>query len=150
MKDISVASHLLSSKMFGVSVRKLLESMGPPLLVPIVLYAIGLPLLVTIPVVVLGLLVGAYIYTRTPPGQRPLPYAAALARHLRGRNEYVWKPPEAEKNDLAYREPFEAWITGLPDAVTGQEETGLETDPAGDCGPHAEWPIADHRDQSND
>jgi len=150
MKDIPVASHLLSPKMFGVSVRKLLESMGPPLLVPIVLYAIGLPLLVTTPVVVLGLLVGAFIYTRTPPGQRPLPFAMAMARHLSGRNEYVWKPPDSGENDLAYHEPFEAWITGRPTSGAELEESGQDTNSGRDIGPHAEWPIADHRGKLNE
>jgi hypothetical protein len=139
-QDIPVASHLLASKMFGVSARKLAESMGPPLVVPLILYTIGLPLLVTIPLVFVGFLVGLFIYSRTPPGQRPLQYAGAMARHLRGRTNYVWKPPEPAPGDLAYHEPFEAWITGRPEPVVADE----------DDDPDADWPIATHRGHTND
>jgi len=139
-QDIPVASHLLSSKMFGVSARKLAESMGPPLVVPLILYTIGLPLLVTIPFVFVGFIVGLFIYIRTPPGQRPLQYAGAMARHLRGRSNYVWKPPEPAPGDLAYHEPFEAWITGRPEPVVADE----------DDDPDADWLIATHRGHTND
>ena len=139
-QDIPVASHLLASKMFGVSARKLAESMGPPLVVPLILYTIGLPLLVTIPLVFVGLLVGLFIYSRTPPGQRPLQYAGAMARHLRGRTNFVWKPPEPTPGDLAYHEPFEAWITGCPGPVVADE----------DDDPDADWLIATHRGHTND
>ena len=143
-KDIPMASHLLSSKVFGVSARKLAESVGPPLIVPIILYAIGLPLLITGPFVILGGVVGLVIYNRTPEGQHPIRYAAAMARHFRGRTEYLWKPPEADRHDIAYREPFEGWITGRPRA----DESGLtdtvnkETTSNTDTGPAVEWPVA--------
>jgi hypothetical protein len=155
-KDVPMASHLLSSKVFGVSARKLAESLGPPLIVPIILYAIGLPLLVTAPFVILGAIAGLVIYTRTPEGQRPIRYAAAMARHFRGRTEYLWKPPEAGDHDIASREPFEGWITGRPDpAGSGSEsenEGGNESDRSDtvdrestvntDSGPASEWPAA--------
>jgi hypothetical protein len=161
-QDIPVASHLLASKMFGVSVRKLAESMGPPLIVPLILYTIGLPLLVTIPLVFVGFLVGLFIYSRTPAGQRPLQYAGAMARHLRGRTDYVWKPPKPNTDDLAYHEPFEAWITGPPKPVVADEDavsddgegTGAETETDeptdSDDGPDADWPIATYGGQTND
>jgi hypothetical protein len=161
-QDVPVASNLLASKMFGVSARKLAESMGPPLILPLILYTIGLPLLVTLPLVFVGFLVGLFIYSRTPPGQRPLQYAAAMARHLRGRTDYVWKSPEPNTNDLAYHEPFEAWITGRPkpvvaadDAVSDDgEDTGTETETDeqtdSDDGPDADWPIATYGGQTND
>jgi hypothetical protein len=144
-KDIPMASHLLASKMFGVSARKLAESMGPPLFVPIILYAIGLPLIVTAPFVVLGGIVGYGIYIKTPPGQRPLRYAAALTRHFRGRTDYVWKPPEAGEHDIAYREPFEGWITGRPTPVDETDdiaEMDADTDASADTGLDANWPVA--------
>jgi hypothetical protein len=153
-RDIPMASHLLSSKVFGVSARKLAESVGPPLIVPIILYAIGLPLLVTAPFVVIGAVVGIAIYKRTPEGQRPLRYAAAMARHLRGRTEYLWKPTEADEFDIAYREPFEGWITGRPDAEesgevdtvdgesTADTETETETDAHVAAGPVSDWPVS--------
>lgn len=161
-QDVPVASNLLASKMFGVSARKLAESMGPPLIVPLILYTIGLPLLVTIPLVFVGFLVGLFIYSRTPPGQRPLQYAAAMARHLRGRTDYVWKPPEPNKDDLAYHESFEAWITGRPKPVVADadgvrddaDETGAETETDeptdSDDGLDADWPIATYGGQTND
>jgi len=161
-QDIPVASNLLASKMFGVSVRKLAESMGPPLIVPLVLYTIGLPLLVTIPLVFAGFLVGLFIYHRTPQGQRPLQYAAAMIRHLRGQTDYVWKPSEPNKDDLAYHEPFEAWITGRPKSVVGDDDavsddsgdagTETETDESTDSddGLDADWPIATYGGQTND
>lgn len=161
-QDVPVASNLLASKMFGVSARKLAESMGPPLVVPLILYTIGLPLLVTLPLVFVGFLVGLFIYSRTPAGQRPLQYAGAMARHLRGRTDYVWKLPEPNTDDLAYREPFEAWITRRPkpvvaddDAVSDDgEDTGTETETDeptdSDDGPDADWPIATYGGQTND
>ncbi|TKX37049.1 hypothetical protein EXE51_08220 [Halorubrum sp. CGM5_25_10-8B] len=142
-KDIPMASHLLASKVFGVSARKLAESLGPPLIVPIVLYAIGLPLLITGPFVILGSVVGLATYTRTPEGQRPIRYAAAMARHFRGRTEYLWKPPEAGEHDIAHRELIEGWITGRPDTdesdVTDalDRESTVDTDNEG----AAEWPV---------
>ncbi|WP_254824927.1 hypothetical protein [Haloglomus halophilum] len=148
-KDIPMASHLLASKMFGVSARKLAESMGPPLIVPIILYTIGLPLIVTAPFVLLGGIVGYAIYIKTPPGQRPLRYAAALARHFRGRTGYVWKPPEPGEHDIAYHEPFEGWITGRPtpagedvDETDDSAEMDADTDASADAGPDADWPVA--------
>lgn len=144
-RDIPMASHLLASKMFGVSARRLAESMGPPLIVPIIFYAIGLPLIITAPFVILGAIVGYAIYARTPPGQRPLRYAAALARHFRGQTEYVWKPPEAGEDDIVYREPFEGWITGRPtpaDGDGGGEDTVMGTDASTDAGPDSDWPVA--------
>ncbi|QLC35658.1 hypothetical protein EFA46_015470 (plasmid) [Halarchaeum sp. CBA1220] len=156
-RDIPMASHLLASKMFGVSVRKLAESVGPPLIVPIVLYAIGFPLLVTAPFVLLGGIVGYGIYVRTPQGQRPLRYAGALARHVRGRTDYVWKPTAAGEHEIAHREPFEEWITGRLTSDTaavgdGEESDGLvvdvdtgsgtETESTAGTGLNADWPVA--------
>ncbi|AUV84437.1 hypothetical protein C2R22_23155 (plasmid) [Salinigranum rubrum] len=161
-KDVPMASHLLSSKVFGVSARKLAESLGPPLIVPIILYAIGLPLLVTAPFVILGGIAGIIIYTRTPEGQRPIRFAAAMARHFRGRTEYLWKPPEAGDHDIASREPFEGWITERPDPAASESESVSEneggnesyrsdtvdreltvnTDSDADAGPASEWPAA--------
>ena len=151
-QDIPMASHLLASKMFGVSARKLAESMGPPLIVPIILYAIGLPLLVTAPFVFIGATVGLFIYKRTPSGQRPLRYAVAMARHLRGRTEYVWKPPKAGENDIAYHEPFEGWITGRPEPVDDDAGTEMDTDAGtdADASPDADWPVATYGDPLHD
>ncbi|WP_251344539.1 hypothetical protein [Haloplanus halophilus] len=147
-KDVPMASHLLSSKVFGVSARKLAESVGPPLIVPIILYAIGLPLLVTAPFVIIGAFVGLVVYKRTPEGQRPIRYAAAMARHFRGRTEYLWKPPEAGEHDIAYREPFEGWITGRPNAGESGEsdtvdrESTADTVADADPGPASDWPVS--------
>lgn len=147
-KDVPMASHLLSTKVFGISARKLAESVGPPLTVPILLYAIGVPLLITAPFVILGGITGLVIYTRTPEGQRPLRYAAAIARHVRGRTEYLWKPPAAGEHDIAHREPFEGWITGHPStADDGATENGdgdatADTETDTDTGPASEWPVA--------
>lgn len=145
-----MASHLLSSKVFGVSARKLAESVGPPLIVPILLYAIGFPLLVTAPFVILGAFAGLVIYKRTPEGQRPIRYAAAMARHFRGRTEYLWKPPVADEHDIAHREPFEGWITGRPhagesertDTVDRESTANTDTDAGTDVGPAVDWPVA--------
>jgi hypothetical protein len=63
-----------------------------------------------------------------------------MARHLRGRSNYVWKAPEPAPGDLAYHEPFEAWITGRPEPVVADE----------DDDPDADWLIATHRGHTND
>jgi hypothetical protein len=101
-------------------------------------------------------LVGLVIYKRTPEGQRPIRYAAAMARHFRGRTEYLWKPPEASEHDIAYREPFEGWITGSPNAGgpdgtdTVDRESTADTD--ANAGPASEWPVATilNRETHND
>jgi len=149
-KDVPMASHLLSAKVFGISARKLSESVGPPLIVPIVLYAIGLPFLVTAPFVILGGVIGLVIYKRTPEGQRPIRYAAAMARHFRGRTEYLWKPPEADEHDIAHRVPFEGWITGRPhagesdltDTVDRKSTANTDTVADTDADPAVDWPVA--------
>lgn len=114
-QDIPMASHLLSSKVLGVSARKLAESMGPPLVPSLVLYTLGLPLTVTLPLVILGASIGAVIYNRTPPGQNPLQYSSALVRHYRGQTEYVWKPPDVSDGELAFGDVQDVWITRSSD-----------------------------------
>jgi len=136
-QDIPVASHLLASKVLGVSARKLAESMGPPVVPCLILYAIGLPLIVTLPLVLVGVLIGAVIYKRTPPGQRPLRFAAALVRHYRGQTHYVWKPPEENKNGLVTSSPEDIWLTiseeqnKSVDDDTDTDGTPPDSDPLG-------------------
>lgn len=139
-QDVPMASHLLSSKVLGVSARKLAESMGPPLVPSLILYTLGLPLIVTLPLVVLGASFGAIIYDRTPPGQRPLRYSGALVRHYRGRTEYIWKPPAVADGDLAAGDAQDVWITHAPNV---SNEAGNTCGPVADrAGPDSLQPDA--------
>lgn len=110
-QGIPVASKLLDSKVMGVSARKLAESLGPPIVPVLVLYTLGVPLIVTLPAMVVGALIGAVIYHKTPPGQRPIRYASSVIRHYRGQNIYVWQRPEETEDDLGYGESENVWLT---------------------------------------
>mgnify|MGYP000032400052 FL=1 len=127
-QDIPMASHLLASKVLGVSARKLAESMGPPVVPCLILYAIGLPLIVTLPLVLVGVIVGTVIYTRTPPGQQPLRFAAAIVRHYRGQTHYVWKPSLEGKDGLVTSSPEDVWLTISTDE---NESADSDTDTGG-------------------
>lgn len=132
-EPVPVASNLLESKFLGFSVRRLVESMAIPVAPCALLYAVGFPLLVTFPLFVLGLGLGGLIFTKTPPGQRPLRYAHAVARYRTSSNVYVWAPSTARKDDLANGVRQNDWLTqpptpGLatnsPHGIAGAEETG--------------------------
>ncbi|WP_436932038.1 hypothetical protein [Halosimplex halobium] len=132
-QDIPMASHLLASKVLGVSARKLAESMGPPVVPCLILYAIGLPLIITLPLVVVGVIIGAVIYKQTPPGQQPLRFAGALLRHYRGQTHYIWKPPEEGENGLVTSSPEDVWLTVVDseDAESAEGATPSNPDPLG-------------------
>ena len=111
---VPVASNLLESKFFGFSVRRLLESMAIPVAPCAILYTVGFPLLVTFPLFVVGIGVGVLIFLKTPPGQRPLRYAHAVARHRSGENVYTWAPSPELENDLASGTRQDDWLTQPP------------------------------------
>ena len=130
---VPVASNLLESKFLGFSVRRLVESMAIPVAPCALLYAVGFPLLVTFPLFVLGIGLGGLIFTKTPPGQRPLRYAHAFARYRTTSNVSVWAPSMARENDLASGVRQNDWLTQRPTSglatnsfreITGTEETG--------------------------
>jgi len=130
---VPVASNLLESKFLGFSVRRLVESMAIPVAPCALLYAVGFPLLVTFPLFVLGIGLGGLIFTKTPPGQRPLRYAHAFARYRTSSNVYVWAPSMARENDLASgvrqndwltQRPTSGLVTNSPRGIPGAEETG--------------------------
>ena len=113
-EPVPVASNLLESKFLGFSVRRLVESMALPVAPCAVLYAVGFPLLVTFPLFVLGIGLGGLIFTKTPPGQRPLRYAHAVARYRTTSNVYVWAPSTAREDDLAHGVRQSDWLTQRP------------------------------------
>ena len=130
---VPVASNLLESKFLGFSVRRLVESMAIPVAPCALLYAVGFPLLITFPLFVLGIGLGGLIFTKTPPGQRPLRYAHAFARYRTSSNVYVWAPSMARENDLASGVRQNDWLTQRPTSglstnslreITDTEETG--------------------------
>jgi hypothetical protein len=132
-EPVPVASNLLESKFLGFSVHRLVESMAIPVAPCALLYAVGFPLLVTFPLFVLGIGLGGLIFTKTPPGQRPLRYAHAFARYRTTSNVYAWAPSMARENDLARGVRQNDWLTQphSPGLVTnslrgiaGAEETG--------------------------
>ena len=112
---VPVASNLLESKFFGLSVRRLIESMGIPIAPCAILYTAGFPLVFTLPLFIVGLGVGAVIYRKTPPGQRPLRYAHAIVKHRFGGNVYVWAPSTTLEHDLATGARQNEWLTQPPD-----------------------------------
>jgi len=113
-EPVPVASNLLESKFLGFSVRRLVESMAIPVAPCALLYAVGFPLLVTFPLFVLGIGLGGLIFTKTPPGQRPLRYAHAVARYRTSSNVYVWAPSTIRENDLARGVRQNDWLTHPP------------------------------------
>ena len=113
-EPVPVASNLLESKFLGFSVRRLVESMAIPVAPCALLYAVGFPLLITFPLFVLGIGLGGLIFTKTPPGQRPLRYAHAFARYRTTSNVYVWAPSMAHENDLAHGVRQNDWLTQPP------------------------------------
>jgi hypothetical protein len=115
---VPVASNLLESKFFGFSVRRLAESMAIPIAPCAILYTVGFPLLFTFPLFVVGIGVGALIFVKTPPGQRPLRYAHAVFQHRSGANVYVWSPSPELENDLASGARQNDWLTQSPDPET--------------------------------
>jgi hypothetical protein len=135
---VPVASNLLESKFLGFSVRRLVESMAIPVAPCALLYAVGFPLLVTFPLFVLGIGLGGLIFTKTPPGQRPLRYAHAFARYRTTSNVYVWAPSMARENDLASGVRQSDWLTQRP---TSGLATNLLGDIAG-AGETGERPLA--------
>lgn len=130
---VPVASNLL-----GVEVPRLLRPParridGHPRRPCALLYAVGFPLLVTFPLFVLGIGLGGLIFTKTPPGQRPLRYAHAVARYRTTSNIYVWAPSMARENNLARGVRQNDWLTQRPTSgrstnslgeIAGAEETG--------------------------
>ena len=131
-EPVPVASNLLESKFLGFSVRRLVESMAIPVAPCALLYAVGFPLLVTFPLFVLGIGLGGLIFTKTPPGQRPLRYAHAVARYRTSSNVYVWAPSTIRENDLAIGVRQNDWLTQpptsslpttIPRGITGAIET---------------------------
>jgi hypothetical protein len=110
-EPVPVASNLLESKFLGFSVRRLVESMALPVAPCVLLYTVGFPLLVTFPLFVLGIGVGGLIFTKTPPGQRPLRYAHAVARYRTSSNVYVWTPSTALENHFARGLRQNDWLT---------------------------------------
>jgi hypothetical protein len=78
------------------------------------LYTIGFPILVTFPLFVIGVGIGALIFVKTPPGQRPLRYAHAVVRYRSSSNVYVWTPSKALEHDLTHGVRQDDWLTQLP------------------------------------
>ena len=111
---VPVASNLLESKFLGFSVRRLAESMALPVAPCALLYTIGFPILVTFPLFVIGVGVGALIFVKTPPGQRPLRYAHAVVRYRSSSNVYVWTPSKALEHDLTSGVRQDNWLTQPP------------------------------------
>ena len=111
---VPVAGNLLESKFLGLSVRRLGESMVIPIAPCLIGYTLGVPLLVTFPLFVVGIGIGALIYARTPPGQRPLRYTHALVRHRTGGNVYVWAPSTTLADTLATGARQDEWLTRPP------------------------------------
>ena len=118
-QDIPMASNLLKSKIGGYEVRKLAESVGPPMLPCVILYTLGLPLQVTLPLLLVGVCTGVFVYRRTPAGQRPLNFMKAILRDLRDPEEFIWQAPTPEQGSLGHGDTSDQWLT--PDEYSAQE-----------------------------
>lgn len=133
---VPVASNLLESRFLGFSVRRLLESMAIPVAPCAILYTVGFPLLVTFPLFVIGIGIGVFIFIRTPPGQRPLKYAHAVARRRLGENVYTWAPSAELENVLASGRRQDTWLTQPPDSQQTTDRCEQQEVVIGSTGSH--------------
>ena len=106
-----MASNLLKSKIGGYEVRKLAESVGPPMLPCVILYTLGLPLQITLPLLLVGVCTGVFVYRRTPAGQRPLNFMKAILRDLRDPEEFIWQAPIPGQGSLGHGDSLDQWLT---------------------------------------
>jgi hypothetical protein len=132
---VPVASNLLESKFLGFSVRRLAESMAFPVAPCALLYTIGFPILVTFPLFVIGVGIGAMIFVKTPPGQRPLRYAHAVVRYRSSSNVYVWTPSTALEHDLTSGVRQDVWLTQPPHPGLASTHSDRASIPTGRNGP---------------
>jgi len=139
---VPVASNLLESKFLGFSIKRLGESLAIPLAPCALLYIIGFPLLFTLPLFVLGIGMGATIFVKTPPGQRPLQYAHAVFRFKTGSNVYVWRHPDPEGSDFGTGLTQDEWITQPPPGTLASTLRDTEGDDLAYAGVHDAVPPA--------
>jgi hypothetical protein len=120
---IPVAGNLLESKFLGMSIRRLGESMALPIAPCVLGYTLGVPLLITVPLFVVGIGIGALMYVKTPPGQRPLRYAHAVIRHRTSGNVYVWAPSTTLDETLTAGARQNDWLTRPPSGRSPSPDT---------------------------
>lgn len=92
MEPVPVAEKLLETKLFGFSVKKLLQSFGAPMAPGLILTVLNFPAIIFGPVVVSGLIVGGFVYFRTPAGQNPAEWLVGLFEYTFGPDSFHWKP----------------------------------------------------------
>lgn len=123
---VPVADHLLESTLYGIPMRRLVESIGLPVLPGGMLFVCRPLLGVGFPVVgamtVAGVLVGLYVYQRTPTGQQPLAWTLARLQYAATPATYTWQPQLAPPMTAADPplEPQDDWLTATD---TGTDDT---------------------------
>lgn len=100
MEPVPVAEKLLKTKLFGFSVKRLLQAFAVPVAPGLALMVLNFPLIIFGPMVVLGAIIGAGVYIRTPAGQDPAAWLFGALRYMLGPDKYHWSPIQTEDDDI--------------------------------------------------
>lgn len=120
---VPVADNLLTTKLFGFKVRRVLQAFAVPLGPGIIALLIGTPIQIQAPLVIGGFLIGLFVFFRTPEGQDPHRWFLSLLRLKLTRSQYHWEPHATEDGDKTY----ESYLHTSDESATRTRERAPET-----------------------
>jgi hypothetical protein len=121
VESVPVAERLLQTKLFGIPVRRLGQSVALPLAPALLASMLGLQIGVVGPLLVTGLTVGTVLFYRTPQGQSPFAWVQGGVSWLLRSDRSCWQPIRHEATSSVW---LEWWRS------TGEERTRRSADTA--------------------
>jgi len=127
MEPVPVAEKLLKTKLFGFSLKRLMQSFAIPLAPGLVLTVLNFPALIFAPVVLVGLLIGIAVYVRTPKGQSPAAFLLGMIEYILGPDRFERQPVQIQNDDIVIQDGEESYVKDKPeDKVEGGSMVGDE------------------------
>jgi hypothetical protein len=104
MEPVPVAENLLETKLFGFSIRPVLQAFLPPMAPGLLLMVLNFPVLLFGPTVIGGAIVGVFLYTKTPGGQSPAGYLYGILTDKLGPDTFYWKPIQTQDEPAMFED----------------------------------------------
>jgi phage gpG-like protein len=122
MEPVPVAENLLETKLFGFSLKRLMQAFLPPMAPGLLLMVLNFPLILFGPGVIGGAIVGVVLYTRTPGGQSPAGFLYGILTDQFGPDEFYWKPVEVQEKAASLQDGTKSFTEAPSDT---QEQTAM-------------------------
>ena len=122
---VPVADDLLTTKLKGYGVKRLLYSLGIPLAPGTVAMLLNMPVSITLPLGMGGLIGGGLVFLRAPSSQQPHRWLLGILSVSLTPSEYRWQPMRFETDQKEY----ESYMESTDEENTRSKEESADETP---------------------